>query len=148
MIARHRLKRKSRRETVKDYNDFKEHDPFYNRIKSWREEGELRAEYFDEYKKLGLTEIIQAFDELKAQRYEKDTDENQECERRLDAIRLLISMRLELFSDDQARHLHYIIEDTAWFHICKLREQVQELIHQFKNHRHDKDKNYTEKPVW
>jgi len=30
----------------------------------------------------------------------------------------------------------------------RLVDKVNELIEVFKNHRHDKDKNYTEKPVW
>ena len=133
---------------MKDYNDFKDYSPFYSEIKSWREEGELRAEHFDEYKILGLKEIIEVFDTLRGQKLPSDSDEDSERERRLDALRLLISMRLELFTEDRAKYFHYIIEDTVWFHVCKLREQLKELAHQFKNHRHDKDTSYSEKPVW
>jgi len=133
---------------MKDHNDFKDFNPFYNELKSWRDEGELRAEYFDEYKALGLKEVIDTFDILKAQKHQKDTEESRERDRRLDALRLLVSMRLELFTEDRAKYFHYIVEDTIWHHVCKLREEVKDLTHRFKNHRHDKDKNYSEKPVW
>ena len=133
---------------MKDYNDFKKQTPFYNRIKLWRDEGELRAEYFDEYKALSLKQIFETFDILHEQKHPKDSEEARERDRRLDALKVLISIRLELFDTERAQHLHYIIEDTVWFHILKMREQLKELTDHFKNHSHDKDKNYTEKPVW
>jgi len=133
---------------MKDYNDFKDHDPFYNRIKSWRDEGELRAEYFDEYKKLSLKEVFTTFDALYEQKHPKDSEEARERDGRLDALKVLISIRLELFDTDRAKHLHYIIEDIVWFNIVKMRDQLKELTQQFKKHRHCLDKTYGETPVW
>jgi len=130
------------------HTDFREREPLYNRIKLWRDEEDLRAEYFDEYKTLNLKEIFEAFDELYAQTTTKDTKESRERERRLDALKALISIRLGLFDTIRATYLCDVINETIWTTILEMDGQLKELTQQFKKHRHCLDKTYGETPVW
>ena len=130
------------------HTDFREREPLYNRIKLWRDEEDLRAGYFDEYKTLNLKEIFEAFDELYAQTTTKDTKESRERERRLDALKALISIRLGLFDTIRATYLCDVINETIWTTILEMDGQLKELTQQFKKHRHCLDKTYGETPVW
>jgi len=130
------------------HTDFREREPLYNRIKLWRDEEDLRAGYFDEYKTLSLKEIFEAFDELYAQTTTKDTKESRERERRLDALKALISIRLGLFDTIRATYLCDVINETIWTTILEMDGQLKELTQQFKKHRHCLDKTYGETPVW
>ena len=130
------------------HTDFREREPLYNRIKLWRDEEDLRAGSFDEYKTLSLKEIFEAFDKLHAQTPAEDTPEARERERRLDALKVLISIRLGLFDTSRATYLYDVINETIWANILEMDSQFKELTQQFKKHRHCLDKTYGETPVW
>lgn len=133
---------------MKDHQNFRDRDPLYNRIKLWRDEELLQAEYFDEYKKLSLKEIFEIFDKLYAQTPTEDTPEARERERRLAALKVLISIRLGLFDTSRATYLYEVIDETIWATILEMEGQLKELTQQFKKHRHCLDKTYGETPVW
>ena len=106
---------------------------------SYDEPEELRK-YLSEiqaYDLITLIEEIERIDNIEP--YNKVHKEQQTIAKELIGVRLGLGFEV-----------HYLIDkiEEELEQIEKAFKEVKELKHQFTNHRHDKDKNYTEKPVW
>lgn len=93
-----------------------------------------KSKLYDELDKLSTQELLSEFDKTMNGELIKDSA-------RYDVIQGVLADRLHLVPRD-------LILKFLWEEFSADRNRIDELEEQFKNHRHNLDKTYSEKPVW
>ena len=96
--------------------------------------------YNDEYKVLSTLEILKEIDKASDIR-EEDPDKRKHDGKRFQRLIRVLACRLEFtLAEDVTAELRKSI--------FKLGDAIEELNRRFSNHRHEKNKEYSEKPVY
>ena len=113
----------------------------YDPITFYEDEGDEEAlDILSDYKNNTILELFTYFSNIQSR---DDIDED-EKELRLRVLKHLIHKKLELV--DHVRYGYFL--DELEGELQEIRKELKELTSNFKRHRHDKDKSYTEKPIW
>jgi len=122
-----------------DYKDYEEKE-FYDVPQ------EIRKKYMNKTT-VELLDILDSFsernwieEEKKHNSYLEDSIKSGKYDE-YQLVLLEVLQRLELVKG-------YDVLRIIYSQIAGLEDKIDELDKRFKNHRHDKDKNYTEKPIW
>ena len=96
--------------------------------------------YNDEFKNLSTLEILQEIDKA-IDIKEEDPDKRKHDGKRFHRLIRVLACRLEFtLAEDVTAELRKSV--------LKLGDAIEELNRRFSNHRHDKTKEYSEKPVY
>ena len=115
---------------------------FYDEIKYYidRDCDEEDIEIFELYKDCSLDELIKYYSAVQAN---KDAIE-EDRKIRLEILRKLMHKELDLCELDRFK---YFFKDLNGV-LKELDKKIDEFKTMFKNHRHPKEKSYSDKPVW
>lgn len=113
----------------------------YDRIRYYEEDGDEDAlNTLKEYKGNSLKQLI----EFRHNVLTRDDIEEDEKKLRLRILRELIGKKLSLVDLDR---FQYALDEIIG-ELLSLKKEHEETVKNFKAHRHNMDKHYSEKPAW